>query len=257
MPVIEGLVDARTRARISIDTSKAQVAAAALDAGATMVNDVTALRAAPEIAELVARHGARAMPDAHARHPANDAGRPALRRRRRRGQAVPRGATSRSRSTMASPRSGSCSTRGSGSARRPSTTSSCCAGCRELVAIGRPVLIGTSRKGFLGTLTGRDRSVRSAGGDGRHQRARVRARRPGLSRPRRRACDRRAHRRCCYGRFVIDPDDADDGERSRGVRARRRARRGRRRRRATRARATPSPRSRSRSAACRCTRTWG
>jgi dihydropteroate synthase len=43
---------------ISIDTSKRAVAEAALDAGATIVNDVTALRADPEIAALVADRGA-------------------------------------------------------------------------------------------------------------------------------------------------------------------------------------------------------
>ena len=57
MPVIEGLIAAGTRAQISIDTSKATVAEAALDAGATLVNDVTALRGDPEMAELVAAHG--------------------------------------------------------------------------------------------------------------------------------------------------------------------------------------------------------
>ena len=39
-------------ATVSIDTSKLAVAAAALDAGATIVNDVTALRGDPEIAGL-------------------------------------------------------------------------------------------------------------------------------------------------------------------------------------------------------------
>jgi dihydropteroate synthase len=43
---------------ISVDTSKAPVAAAALDAGATIVNDVTALRGDPEMAGLVAGRGA-------------------------------------------------------------------------------------------------------------------------------------------------------------------------------------------------------
>jgi dihydropteroate synthase len=43
-PVIEGLRAAGCPAKISIDTSKASVARAALAAGATMVNDVTALR---------------------------------------------------------------------------------------------------------------------------------------------------------------------------------------------------------------------
>jgi dihydropteroate synthase len=58
LPVIEGLRAAGTEARISIDTSKANVAAAALNAGATFVNDVTALRADPAIAEVIAETGA-------------------------------------------------------------------------------------------------------------------------------------------------------------------------------------------------------
>jgi dihydropteroate synthase len=43
---------------VSIDTSKLAVAEAALDAGATIVNDVTALRADPEIGPLCAERGA-------------------------------------------------------------------------------------------------------------------------------------------------------------------------------------------------------
>jgi dihydropteroate synthase len=42
---------------VSIDTSKAAVAAAAIDAGATMLNDVTALRGDPEMAALCAERG--------------------------------------------------------------------------------------------------------------------------------------------------------------------------------------------------------
>jgi dihydropteroate synthase len=57
VPVVEAL--ARTGATVSIDTSKLGVARAALDAGATYVNDVTAFRAAPDLAGLVAERGAR------------------------------------------------------------------------------------------------------------------------------------------------------------------------------------------------------
>jgi dihydropteroate synthase len=56
VPVIEGL--AGGAAPISIDTSKLAVAEAALDAGASIVNDVTALRAEPGIAALCADRGA-------------------------------------------------------------------------------------------------------------------------------------------------------------------------------------------------------
>jgi dihydropteroate synthase len=54
VPVLAGLAGAGAGARLSIDTSKAAVAAAALDAGATIVNDVTALRGDAAMAGLVA-----------------------------------------------------------------------------------------------------------------------------------------------------------------------------------------------------------
>jgi len=56
VPVIRGL--AGSRSRLSVDTSKATVAAAALDAGAEIVNDVTALRGDAEMAPLCAGRGA-------------------------------------------------------------------------------------------------------------------------------------------------------------------------------------------------------
>jgi dihydropteroate synthase len=55
-PVVEGL--AGGEAIISIDTSKSAVAEVALDAGAEIVNDVTALRHDTEIAALCAERGA-------------------------------------------------------------------------------------------------------------------------------------------------------------------------------------------------------
>ncbi|MBS1860149.1 MAG: dihydropteroate synthase [Actinobacteria bacterium] len=55
-PVVEGL--APLGVAISVDTSKATVAAAALDGGARVVNDVTALRGDPQMAALVADRGA-------------------------------------------------------------------------------------------------------------------------------------------------------------------------------------------------------
>ncbi|HEX9967584.1 MAG TPA: dihydropteroate synthase [Solirubrobacterales bacterium] len=55
-PVVRALAAAGHR--VSIDTSKLAVAEAALDAGASIVNDVTALRGEPEIAALVGARGA-------------------------------------------------------------------------------------------------------------------------------------------------------------------------------------------------------
>ena len=53
VPVIEGL-GRRLSVPVSIDTTKAEVARAALDAGAVIVNDVGALRLDPEMAGLIA-----------------------------------------------------------------------------------------------------------------------------------------------------------------------------------------------------------
>jgi dihydropteroate synthase len=63
LPVIEGLAAAAADVlpegvQISIDTSKATVAEAALQAGASFVNDVSALRADPRMVEVIARAGA-------------------------------------------------------------------------------------------------------------------------------------------------------------------------------------------------------
>src|SRR5947199_1675157 len=54
LPVLEGLHGVP----VSIDTSKAEVARHALDLGAELVNDVTALRGDPELAGVVAESGA-------------------------------------------------------------------------------------------------------------------------------------------------------------------------------------------------------
>ncbi len=57
VPVIEKLAP-QIGIPISIDTSKAAVARAAIKAGAEIVNDVTALRGDQDMAEVVAHHGA-------------------------------------------------------------------------------------------------------------------------------------------------------------------------------------------------------
>ena len=57
IPVVTAVAKA-VSVPISVDTSKAAVARAALDAGAVLVNDVTALRGDPAMVEVVARAGA-------------------------------------------------------------------------------------------------------------------------------------------------------------------------------------------------------
>ncbi|PCI33210.1 MAG: dihydropteroate synthase [Elusimicrobia bacterium] len=54
IPVIEALAS-KTRIPISIDTSKSVVADAALAAGATILNDITALRGSPDMPEIASR----------------------------------------------------------------------------------------------------------------------------------------------------------------------------------------------------------
>ncbi len=58
LPVIEMLAREFPDALISIDTYKAEVADAALNAGARIVNDVWGLRADPDLAAVVAKHNA-------------------------------------------------------------------------------------------------------------------------------------------------------------------------------------------------------
>ena len=59
IPVVgEIATDLNARAMVSIDTSKGSVAAAALEAGATIVNDVWAARRDPGTADAAAQHDA-------------------------------------------------------------------------------------------------------------------------------------------------------------------------------------------------------
>ena len=57
VPVIEAIHAALPQAVISIDTWKSEVAEAAIAAGASMINDVTAGRGDARIAEVAAKHG--------------------------------------------------------------------------------------------------------------------------------------------------------------------------------------------------------
>jgi dihydropteroate synthase len=57
VPVVRAVREA-TRCFISVDTMKAAVAAAAMEAGADVINDVSGLHADPDMAAVVARTGA-------------------------------------------------------------------------------------------------------------------------------------------------------------------------------------------------------
>jgi dihydropteroate synthase len=152
LPVVERLAGAGHR--VSIDTAKAGVARAALDAGATIVNDVTAFRRSPEMAGLVADRGAGCVlmhmlgePRTMQEDPRYDDVVSEVRAflEERLEFAVAQGV--REDHVWVDP--------GIGFGKTVDHNLELLARLDELAAIGRPVVIGTSRKSFLGTLTGR------------------------------------------------------------------------------------------------------
>jgi dihydropteroate synthase len=162
MPVIEGLVARGAQARISIDTSKAPVAEAALRTGATLVNDVTALRADPAIAELVAAHGVEVClmhmlgePRTMQNDPHYDDVVSEVKSFLEERMAFAVGEGIAEERILLDP--------GIGFGKTLAHNLELLRRLDELVALGRPVVIGASRKSFLGRLTGRDIDDRVAG----------------------------------------------------------------------------------------------
>ncbi len=148
-PVLAGLAEAG--ARLSIDTSKAAVAEVALRQGATLVNDVTALRGDPAMAELVARSGV----DCCLMHML---GEPRTMQREARYEDVVSEVKSFLEERMAFAVAEGVSEErilldpGIGFGKTASHNLELLRRLGELVAIGRPVVVGTSRKSFLGRL---------------------------------------------------------------------------------------------------------
>ena len=162
LPVIEGLVAAGTSAQLSIDTSKATVAAAALQAGATLVNDVTALRGDPAIASVIAASGADCClmhmlgdPRTMQRDPRYDDVVAEVKAFLEERMQFAIAAGIDEQRIMLDP--------GVGFGKTVEHNLELLARLHELVMIGRPVLVGSSRKSFLGRLTGRAVGERLAG----------------------------------------------------------------------------------------------
>ncbi len=151
VPVIEGL--APLGARISIDTTKAAVAEAALDAGATVVNDVSALRFDPDLAALVARSGAGCCL-------MHMLGEPRTMQEDPRYDDVVSDVKAFLEERLAfAVEAGIDEDRvwldpGIGFGKTVEHNLELLARLEEIVAIGRPVVVGTSRKSFLSRLTG-------------------------------------------------------------------------------------------------------
>jgi dihydropteroate synthase len=155
IPVIEGLISSGSRAQISIDTSKAGVAARALDAGASLVNDVTALRADPKMAGLIADAGADCClmhmlgdPRTMQRDPHYDDVVGDIKAFLEERMALAVSAGIALERIMLDP--------GIGFGKTVEHNLELLRRLGELVTLGRPVVIGTSRKSFLGRLTGRN-----------------------------------------------------------------------------------------------------
>ena len=158
-PVVEALVGT---APVSIDTSKALVAAAALDRGAEIVNDVTALRADPDLAGLCAERGCtvvlmhmlgspRTMQDDPRYEDVVDEVRRFLAGRVE--AAVSAGVAEER--IWVDP--------GIGFGKTVEHNLELLRRLGEIATLGRPVVIGSSRKRFLGEITGREMGERLGG----------------------------------------------------------------------------------------------
>ena len=149
LPVVRAFADAG--ARVSVDTMRARVAAAALDAGAAMVNDVSGGRADDEMAAVVAATGAPFVvmhwrghsADMQSRAVYTDVAAEVRAELRGRVDAlVERGV--RTDQLVLDP--------GFGFAKLAAHNWSLLRHLDQLLAFGLPVLVGTSRKTFLGRV---------------------------------------------------------------------------------------------------------
>jgi dihydropteroate synthase len=148
-PVIKRLADAG--AVMSIDTSSAEVARAALDMGAAMVNDVTALRGDPELAPLVAERRVpvvlmhmRGTPLTMAVAPTYDNLMSEVVRFLRERMLYALRAGIREEQILVDP--------GLGFGKTVEHNLELLRRLGELRTLGRPVLVGTSRKSFIGKV---------------------------------------------------------------------------------------------------------
>jgi dihydropteroate synthase len=155
VPVIAGLAAAVPGVVLSVDTTKAAVARAALESGATYVNDVSALRADPEMLGVVVEHGARCC----LMHMQGDPR--TMQSRASYGDVVADVRAYLVERVEAAVAAGVPLDRidvdpGIGFAKTQEHNLELLRRLDEIVAIGPRVLVGTSRKSFLGRLTGRD-----------------------------------------------------------------------------------------------------
>ena len=148
LPVIERLA-AAVRIPISIDTSKAAVAARALEAGASIINDVTALRGDPKMSSVAARAGAAVILMHMAGTPQT------MQRRPRYRDVVAEIAAFLSQAAERAQQAGIARSRifidpGLGFGKTASHNLQLMRALQHFVALGFPVVVGPSRKSFIG-----------------------------------------------------------------------------------------------------------
>jgi dihydropteroate synthase len=160
IPVVDALASALA-VPLSIDTTKAEVARQALDAGATIINDISALSADPDMARTVARSGAGVV----LMHMQGNPGTMQL---------DPRYSDligeihdyleSRVRwaETQGIPRQRIAVDPGIGFGKTHAHNLAILQNVERFDNLGCVILIGTSRKGFLGKVTGRPLAERAA-----------------------------------------------------------------------------------------------
>lgn len=148
VPVVRR-IRAQSSVAISVDTRKAAVAAAALDAGADIVNDITALRDDPGLASVCADRSApvilmhmQGTPKTMQKEPRYDD--PVAEIRAELAQFVDRARDAGIESIIVDP--------GIGFGKRLSDNLEILANLEAFATLGYPVLVGLSRKSFLGMI---------------------------------------------------------------------------------------------------------
>jgi dihydropteroate synthase len=161
LPVLQGL-RGRLKIPVSIDTQKARVAEMAIGAGAEMLNDISGLRHDPKLAEVAARSGVplvlmhmRGTPRTMQQKPwAKDVMKD-VSRGLRESVAIARGAGVRKSQIILDP--------GIGFGKSFAQNYELLAKLPGLAKLGYPLLVGTSRKGFLGATLAGDGKPLAAG----------------------------------------------------------------------------------------------
>jgi dihydropteroate synthase len=159
VPVVRELAAAAVR--VSIDTMRSQTAAAALEAGATIVNDVSGGAADPELPRLVAAAGVPYIVMHWRGHSAqmqqladySDVVTEVRKELAQRVEAVLDAGVELDQIVLDP---------GIGFAKTPAHNWTLLAHLEELIALGRPLLVGASRKSFLGTLLAADGQPRDS-----------------------------------------------------------------------------------------------